>query len=166
MAITLLFSLNNMKTLHLLIGGLERNLNRLVEATVLDVCYNRAAVACITTPRASEFLRQGSCGSYELLVLNALHLLPESNGSEPTCETLIQLVWALKSRCSAPLVVLGSNPEYEYRFLEAGADAVLNGRWKAQELRSEVERLLSLPAPEKPARRRAWSLAGIFGRAA
>ncbi len=153
-----------MKTLHLLIGGMERVSNRLVEATALDVCFNRAAVACTSTPRASEFLRRACCGGYELLVLHPKHLLAEAGRSEPTPETLIQVVWTVKSRCSAPLIVLGAEAEVEYRFLEAGADAVLVGRWKTEELRTEIERLLSLPEPEQPTRRRTWSLAGIFGK--
>ncbi len=152
-----------MKTLHLLIGGIERNLNRLIEATVLDVCYNRAAVACTKVARPGEFLRHGGGGGYELLILNADHLQPESGHAEPGEEQLVQTVWSIKNCYSAPLIVLGCSAELEYRFLEAGADAVLPGRWKGEELRLEVQRLLTLPA-EEPVHRRSWSLAGLFGK--
>lgn len=155
-----------MKTLHLLLGGAERRLNSTIQTTMLDLCYNRAAVTCTNSLRPAEFLRQGCCGCYDLIILDADHLLAEAGRPEPSPESLVQVVWTLKNQSSAPLIVLGATAEMEYRFLEAGADAVLVGAWQTEELRAEMERQLSLPEPEKAQRRSNWSLAGFFGNKA
>jgi hypothetical protein len=153
-----------MKTTHLLLGGAERRLNSVIEATVLDVCYNRAAVETTRVFRLGEFVRNGSSGSFEIMILVADHLLPETKLGEPGPDALIQAVWMVKSRSNAPLFVLGTSPEIEYRLLEAGADAVLSNAFDAQELRSELERLLALPEPRKIAETPKWSFTAIFGR--
>ncbi|HEY5915202.1 MAG TPA: hypothetical protein VJA21_31805 [Verrucomicrobiae bacterium] len=152
-----------MKTLHLLLGGAERRLTSAIQTTVLDVCFNRAAVAFTNSLRPNEFVRQGCCGCYELIILDTEHLLPELGRPELGSEELVQIVWTLKNQSSTPLVVLGATAEMEYRFLEAGADAVLVGRWKPDELRAAVDQQLALPHAEEPPRRRNWSFAGFFG---
>jgi hypothetical protein len=154
-----------MKTVHLLLGSSERRLNSFIEATVLDVCYNRAAVQCTRTSRLGEFVRLSGFGGVDLMILAANHQLPEPGRTESDSEVLVQAVWTAKNQCSAPLMVLGVASELEYRIREAGADAVAPARPKAEELKAELNRILSLPAPEEPVSRQSgWSLAALFGR--
>jgi DNA-binding response OmpR family regulator len=153
-----------MKTLYLLLGSTERILNTLVETTVLDVCYDRAAVQCTKAGRLGEFLRTGSLGRFDLLILAPDRLLSEPGRAEASSETLVQSVWTLKNQSSAPLITLGAPPEEEYRLLEAGVDAFLPLPCSRDELRAEVERLLNLPAVASPPRQKSWSLSTLFGR--
>ncbi len=152
-----------MKTLHLLLGGSERRWNTVIQTTVLDVCYNRAAVAWTHCMRPNEFVRQACCGCYEMIILDIDHLLAEPGRPQLTSPELIQIVWTVRNQSPVPLIVVGATAELEYRFLEAGADAVLVGPLVTGELRNEIERQLALPEPEEPLRRRPWSLAGLFG---
>jgi len=150
--------------MHLLLGSSERRLNSLIEATVLDVCYNRAAVQVTRTSRLGDFVRHAGYGGLDLMILAANHQLPEPGRSESNEEVLVQAVWTVKNQCSAPLMVLGVAPEVEYRIREAGADVVVPTSLRAEELKAEFNRIISLPAPEEPARQSSWSLAALFGR--
>lgn len=149
--------------MHLLLGSSERRLNSFIEAAVLDVFYNRAAVHCIRTNRLGDFVRHSGFGGVDLMILAANHQLPEPGRSESDSEVLVQAVWTAKNQCSAPLMVLGVAPELEYRIREAGADAVAPALPRAEELKSELHRILSLPAAEPASRQGGWSLAALFG---
>jgi len=153
-----------MKTLQMLLGCSERRTAAVIEATVLDVCYNRAAVKTAKVPRLGEFTRSAVCGSVELMVLVPHLLLAEPRLGEPTTEMVVQAVWLAKNRCPAPLVLLSSSAQDEYRFLEAGADAVLSGTLKPEDLHAQLARLISLPEPEEPLAQPKWSFASIFSR--
>jgi hypothetical protein len=164
MAALLLFLHPGMKTMHLLLGSSERRLSALIEAAVLDVCYNRAAIESTRITHLSEFVRNSSCGSFDVLVLLPHHLLPEEKQGAPGPEALVQAIWTVKNRCASPLLVVGSSSEMEYRFLEAGADAVLGITFKPEELRAELDKLITLPEETERPRAPKWSLAALFGR--
>ena len=153
-----------MKTLQMLLGCSERRTAAIIEATVLDVCFNRAAVKTTKVLRLSEFTRWASCGGAELIILVANHLLPDPRLGEVTEEQLVQSIWLAKNRSSAPLVIMGAPSHYQHRFTEAGADATVTSMLNVDELRAELDRVLDLPAPEEefePQPR--WSLTSLFG---
>ena len=154
-----------MKTLQMLLGCSERRTGAIIEATVLDVCFNRAAVKTTKVLRLSEFTRWASCGGAELMILVANHLLPDPRLGEVTQEQLVQSIWLAKNRSSAPLIVMGAPSPHEHRFVEAGADATVSSMLNLDKLRAELNRVLDLPAPEEelePEPR--WSLTSLFGR--
>jgi len=163
MAIVLLLA-PCMKTLQMLLGCSERRTAAMIEATVLDVCYNRAAVATNRVPRLGEFTRSACCGAFDLMILVTHHLLPEPRLGEPTLKALTHGIWAARNRCSGPLFVLSNTTEYALDFEQAGADAVLAGRFNAEELRASLQRVLVLPEHEEPVLQPRWTFAALFNR--
>jgi CheY-like chemotaxis protein len=160
-----------MKTYHILIGNCEELLNDFIEALFQEVCEGKAAVQCIRTARAGEFVQQGCGREFDLVIQVPHNLFPEV--SAPTPMSLlgeaIGAVRTIKSKGPTPVITLVAPDErrrYEALLLEAGADCVLELPFDGDELRSAVGRLLRLPARLEHLRFRSkrWHFAGVLTR--
>ena len=155
-----------MRKVHLLLGGAERSLNRVIEASVFDVCYNRAAVETTGAIRLGQFSRQGSLGSFDLMILIPECLLPEPNlgGNHVPLDHALATVRTLKQQISTPLIILTASAADQRLFLEAGADAVITEFFQTDRLKAELRRLLGFPEPTEAREMEGWSVAALFFR--
>ena len=157
---------NGIKKINLLLGSAERRLNCVIEAAVLDVCYNQAAVESTKTLRLGEFVRHGSLGSFDLMMLlpDCLLAEPGQRGGGVPLERTLAAIRTLRNQRSTPLILLSSATEDHSRFVQAGADWVTHEAFNEDELKSEVRRLLQLPEPEPEPEPNGWSLATLLVR--
>ena len=160
-----------METIALLLANSNRQLNNLIEAQVLDVCYNQALVRCTKTARADELAQLGRSGQFDLIVVAAENLSASAGrrAASVGAEEVLRAIGEIRSRCWTPVLAVTVLPEAEAPLLEAGADRVVRFPFRAETLNSEVRRLLRMPelVEEAPAPNR-WSLAALllrrFGR--
>jgi len=167
MAEGLLLSADGMKKIRLLLGSADGRINSLIQATVLDVCYNHATVDCTRTVRLCEFVNHAGSGYFDIRVLAPEHLLPEPGheaGSTPT-EKVAQTVWSIKKERPEPLIVLTSSAEEHSRLFEAGADAVVKSvPFNANEFAAAVRELLAIQEQTNPEVSAGWSLLAFLAR--
>jgi hypothetical protein len=137
-----------MRTVNLLVGNSDRRLNNLIEAAVLDVCYNQAAVECTRAFRADDFQRHGSYGVFQLIIVAADGLLagPRRRGMTVDMDEVVETIRGIKAQCSTPILVLGVSEEAEWRVLEAGADKTF-GLFQTEEFKAAVRDALRLSEP-------------------
>ena len=142
-----------MKTINVLVAGTDRRTNNLVQTVVLDVCYNRAAVNCVQTGRLDELLARGGREGFDLVVVASGHLSPEpSRRSKAVSPSEVaQVVRAIKSQRSVPIIAVAVSAEEQTALLRGGADGVLGTPLNGDALRAEVARLLPLPQLEQEA---------------
>jgi hypothetical protein len=156
-----------MEDIHLLLAGSERQLNNLIEAQVLDVCYNQALVHCTRTDRVDELVDLGRSGHFSLIVVAAENLSARAGRRTAFApsEQVPQAIAEIRSRCSTPIIAITAFPDTEPTLHEAGADSVVRFPFQAETLRSEVRRLLRMSefVEEEPTPSR-WSLAGLLLR--
>jgi DNA-binding response OmpR family regulator len=160
-----------MEAIALLLANSDRQLNNLIEAQVLDVCYNRAFVRCTRTARVDEVAHLGWSGQFDLVVVAAENLSPSlgRRATSVSSEEVLRAIREIRSGCSTPMLAVTVFPEAEVPLLEAGADCVVRFPFRVETLKSEVRRLLRMPAlvEEVPTPNR-WSLAALllrrFGR--
>ena len=148
----------------MLLANPDRHTNNLIEAAVLDVCYDRAAVDCMRTARVDELVSLGLNPEIRLIVLvpDALIAEPSRRGVQVTVAEVSTAIRNLKRRTSTPIITVNVAPQDEAALFEAGADAVLGIPFHAEAFKDEVRQALKLPElVESPARSR-WSFASIF----
>ncbi len=148
----------------MLLANNDRRTNNTIQAVVLDVCYNQAAVNCVQTARLDELLKHGGRGGYQLVLVNPDNLIyePGRKNLRVRAEETALVVREIKQRHAVPVVAFAVRAEDEWCLSNAGADSVLVLPFDAALLGSEVRRLLrmrnSAPEPEPPR----TSLAGWF----
>ena len=153
-----------MRTINVLLANNDRRTNNTIQAVILDVCYNQAAVNCVQTARLDELLKYGGRGGYQLVLVNPDNLIYESGGKNlrVRAEETALVVREIKQRHTVPVVAIAVRAEDEWCLSNAGADSVLVLPFDAELLGSEVRRVLRMrdfaQAPE-PAKA---SLAGWF----
>ncbi|HEV2211190.1 MAG TPA: hypothetical protein VG167_20695 [Verrucomicrobiae bacterium] len=135
-----------MRKVNLLLGNAERRTSNLLEAAVLDVCYDQAAVECVRTSRLEQFQRLGCSGAFDLIIVAAENLENEPGRRTPWVELsdVAEVLHRIKSGCGTPLLVLANSPENEMVLLETGADAVFSRPLVIDNVKAEVRRLLDL----------------------
>ncbi|HWX20281.1 MAG TPA: hypothetical protein VN578_10305 [Candidatus Binatia bacterium] len=159
-----------MRTVNLLLGVSERRLNNLIEALVLDVCYNQAAIACTRATRADEFSRQGCSPGFHLIIVSPDNLLPAPSrrGSRVAIEDAVDALRTIKNRCGTAVIALSASEDEDASLWEAGSDSVLRLPLNREQLKSEVCRLLGISElAEEPAREELvsrWSLSEALSR--
>ncbi len=155
-----------MKTVHLLLGHSNRRINSLIEAAVLDLCYNRAAVQCTRAGRLDEFVRQACYKGFHLIILAPAGLLSERSrhGSWAGFEEVVRAIRVIKCQSSTAMIAIGVSTRNQSPLLEAGVDSILGLPFDRDEMKAEVGRLLALPEPsEEPAPSR-WPFAALLLR--
>ena len=160
-----------MEAIALLLANSDRHLNNLIEAQVLDVCYNQALVRCTKTARADELASLGRSGQFDLIVVAVENLSPNAGRRAPSVapEEVLRAIGEIRSRCPTPVIAITVTLEAEATLLGAGADCVVRFPFRAEGLKAEVRRLLRMPewVEEVPVPNR-WSLATLllrrFGR--
>ena len=140
-----------MHTINLLIGNNDRRISNLVEALVLDICYERVAVDTYRTAQLIDFARRAASGRYDLAILAPGHLDRDSAlKSEVTTEGVISAMTDVKKRADIPLVAINTSGEIVEPLLEVGLDAVLTAPFDADALRFELRRILRIPERVAP----------------
>ena len=155
-----------MKSVKVLLGNYDRRINNLVEALVLDVCYDQRSVEFTRMCRANEFFRQGRYAGFDLIVVAPDNLLPEPGrrGDSVALEEVAGAIRTFKSQHSTPIVAIAVSDKDKLPLLEAGADGVMGLPFNCDALKSEVSRALRLPEQVSPAESSKWSLAASFLR--
>jgi DNA-binding response OmpR family regulator len=139
-----------MKTLNVLLGCSERRVSNPIEVLLHDICFNYAAVNCITAARIDEFMHKGSMQNLDLIVAVVDHLLPVPGRRFTQLEEVLSTLQTIRSRVTTPILVVG-NLNDEVRFMEAGAEAVIGFPFQAERLRETVRQILRIPEPVQPA---------------
>lgn len=141
-----------MDTINVLIAGSDRRINYLVQSIVLDVCYNQAAVNCCHTSRVDELQTRAVREDFGCIVINTAQLVPEPSrrAGRVSCEETLSAIRFIKRARPVPLLALGSAPDEEALFLEAGADFVAGRSWERETLQFEIRRLLRMPVWTEP----------------
>jgi hypothetical protein len=154
-----------MNTLNLLVGGAERGLNNLIEAAILDVCYDQAAVECSRVGRADEFLRHASYGAFQLVVITPECLMgaPRRRGAYLEFDEVVDVVRAVKQHTSTPLVAVGVLEDKEWMLLEAGADHVL-GKFEVESFKATIREVLKVSVRTEPVKAPARAFGHDFFR--
>ena len=153
-----------MDRLNLLLGIAERRTGNLIEAAVLDACYEQAVIEFARTARVDELSLWGSRGGFDLVIVAVEHLLTGRKAGWVPLEDTLEAIGEVRRRVPTPLLALVTSTEYEVALLGAGADVVLPMPFEREILKSEVRKLLRLPEPvgrEEPAGRR-LSAAALF----
>jgi hypothetical protein len=155
-----------MERVNLLLANADRRTSNLIEAVILDACYNQAIVDCVRTARVDEFVHHASVTPLQLIVVVADGLLaePSRRASWVSVGEVANAIRAIKEQSSAPILALSTLPEHEVPLLEAGAEGVLNYPLNKDKLRSEVRRVLRLHEPAVAAEPASPSLAVPFLR--
>ncbi|HEV2394000.1 MAG TPA: hypothetical protein VG146_16730 [Verrucomicrobiae bacterium] len=137
-----------MDTINVLLANADRRTNNLIEAMILDVCFNQAVVHFVRALRIDEFATAGSRAAFDLILVSPDNLLPEAtrrNGSVGI-EEVTSAVREIKRRHKNPIVAFSVPTDAEYYMTEAGAEVVLGRPFAMDSLRAEVRRLLRMPA--------------------
>src|SRR5438105_6259342 len=137
-----------MKTLRVLLANSDRRINNLIEVAVRDVCFNHFSVECAATRRLDELLHRGCSDEFGLIFVVPDHLalgLPPRS-PQVTLKDAAQAFSSLKSRRSVPIIAVGAGSQDKIALLEAGADEVFGVLFDRDEIRSEIRRVLKLPA--------------------
>src|SRR5437879_1552763 len=102
-----------MKNIHLLVANTDRRTNNLIEAAVLDVCYDQAAVDCTRVSRLGELARQGAYSGNDLIVVAPHHLLaePSRRGASVDIDEVVAVIQELKYRTAAPIFAVNVSPQ-------------------------------------------------------
>lgn len=155
-----------MKTVKVLLGNSDRQMNNLIEATVLDVCYNQAVAQFTRTSRVGEFIDQARHGGFHLIILAPDNLLDDSTrrASFVPLAEVVRAIRSIKSQHSTALLAVGVPAAGEVPLWEAGVDIVLRRPLDPDQLKSEVRRLWQLAEPVEAAEPRRWSLAEALRR--
>ena len=147
-----------METIHLLLANSDRQLSNLIEAQVLDVCYNQAFVRCTKTARADELAHLGWSGQFDLIVVAAENLSANAGRRATSVASgeVLRTIGEIRRSCSTPMLAVTVFPEAEAPLLEAGADSVVRFPFRVETLKSELRRLLRMhelveeaPAPSR-----------------
>ncbi len=136
----------NGKTIRILLGNLDRNLNSQIEASVRDACYGIADVEFTRMARLNDFVRQAGFAGFDLTIVAPDNLLVEPSRISPItpAEEVKRAIGNLKSRHSTPVFVVGVSEEEEASFLEAGAREVFRGFSDREALESAIRRVLHM----------------------
>lgn len=155
-----------MKTVNLLLGNSERALSQLIETVVLDACYNQAAVECVRSVRADDFVRQAYGAGFQLIILVEGNILPAASrrGSQVSIEDTVIAIRTIHERTGTPVIAISATAEHEVPLLEAGAEAVIGLPFDRNQLNAEVRRVLRLPEPVEYSEPERWSLGGTLLR--
>jgi hypothetical protein len=155
-----------MKNIHMLVANTDRRTNNLVEAAVLDACFERAAVDCTRIARLGELAKCGSYSGNDLIVIAPHHLLgePGRGQSSASVEDVCEVIEQLKYRTSAPILAVNVSPQAQEAVTSAGADAVFGIPVDIGAFKNEVREALSSHLEEsfEEAPRRRWSLSTLF----
>ncbi len=160
-----------MEAIRVLLANSDRQLNGLIEAQVLDVCYNQAVVRFTKTGRAGELAHLGRSGQFDLIIVAAENLSPGASRRDTAVasEEVLRAIRGIRSRCSTPVLAITVTLEAEATLLGAGAEHVVRFPFQAEVLTAQVRRLLKIPElVEEVAAPNRWSLAALllrrFGR--
>ena len=155
-----------MRTLNLLLGCADRRSANLVQAVVLDACYNQAAVHTIRTSRIDELLGWGSRDGIDLILVtpNNLQCGGKSAGGASTLEKVVEAVETLKRYNPRPLIAVDVRAQDEMLFRDAGVDAVFGFPFDGGALKARVRRSLRLADSQEPATAPRTSLVTLLMR--
>ncbi len=143
-----------MRTINLLIGNTDRRINNLVEALVLDVCFERAAVESYRVGKLSEFLRQALSGQFELAILAPDWLCLEDTGRKApvTLQQVASSIRIIKRQTPTPVLAINVSRPAQHVLTDTGVDCVFGMPFNVEDLRPHARRLLQMPetveAPE------------------
>lgn len=149
----------------LLVNG-DRGINRLIEATVLDVCYNQALVHFTRTVELSEFVRLGPSEGFGVIIMVADHLVSTSKRHDSLIafEEIVGAVQSVRSQRATPLIVISASDDNKDTLIEAGAECGIKFPLNRETLRSEVRRLLKVPELNSESTSPEWGQAGLWLR--
>src|SRR5438045_1821149 len=130
-----------MDNINVLLVNAERRINSLIEAAVLDACYNRGLAHFTRTAELSEFVRLAPSEAFNLMVLVAEHAVLVQKPPQKLAE-IDQVLDAVASvqRRFAPLIVISMESKNQQRFIEAGADCMVKFPFNRESLKSEIHR--------------------------
>lgn len=151
-----------MEKINLLLAHADRRASNRIEAMVLDVCYNQAAVHCARTGRVDGLLRHGSCEGFDLIIVAAHHLEASRRAVWAPIGEVARAIEAISRYHPTPVIAIGVPPEDEFLLRQAGVEIVLGHPFDLDELKAEVRRVLGIgELTEKPEPSRGrWSFAG------
>jgi hypothetical protein len=156
-----------MKTINLLLAHSDRRVSGLIEALVLDVCHEHAAVHCERVSQIHEFLRKGSSAWFQLIIVapDSLVSPPSRRVNQVSMEEVVGCVRTIKSKVSTPIIAVAVPEEDQLALVEAGADSVRGLPFHCDELKAEVRRALRVEEPVAPeAEVPRWSLGAALLR--
>src|SRR5262249_42201633 len=116
-----------MENINVLLVNGDRGINKLIEAAVLDVCYNRGLVHFTRTSELSEFVRLGPSDGFGLIILVADHVVStiKRQDSLVPFEEVLGAVRSVRRESSAPLIVVSASAERKDAILAAGAECAM-----------------------------------------
>jgi DNA-binding response OmpR family regulator len=155
-----------MKTIHLLLASSDRRAGNLVQAVVLDACYNQAAVETIRASRIDELMALGCRDGIDLVVLTPGKLQPTAKSQSPVITTteVGEAIATLKRYSVRPVLVVDARTQDETAFRNAGADGVFSFPFDGGALKQKVHRVLKMTEAPEPGVPERPSLAGLLLR--
>jgi DNA-binding response OmpR family regulator len=155
-----------MEKVYVLVANSERRLSSFIESLVLDACFGHACVEATRVVRVDELIKLGSSGAYQLVIVVADNLLPGPVLRSPwvSADEAVQAIREIRSQCDTPLIAVAVFPGDEASLLEAGAECVVRLPFEAEQLRSEVRRVLRLADRVEEPKPSGWSLNDLLWR--
>jgi len=137
-----------MKMLNILLGSSDRTATNRIEALLRDLCFERAMVECTRTARVDDLEKLGSCGWMDAIIFSPDNLLSGGRrGLRNVMAETIRAVRQIRKRNLIPFVAFGVSEDDKVQVYDAGVEVVLGPLCESDELRSELARILNLPAP-------------------
>jgi DNA-binding response OmpR family regulator len=155
-----------MDKVNLLVANSERRLSNLIEALVLDACFDQAFVETTRIGRAEELVKLASYGAYQLVIVVADNLLPGPGlrNSWVSADEAVLAIHAIRNRCDTPVIAVAVFPADEVSLLEAGAQCVVRLPFEGEKLQLEVRRALRMADPVEQSKPSRWSLNELVWR--
>lgn len=155
-----------MKTIHLLLASSDKRSANLIQAAVLDACYDRAAVETIRTSRLDELVTLGCFDRIDLIVLAPGKLQPAPKAQDPvvTAQEVAQAIYTLKRFSARPVLAVDVRAQDELLFREAGADGIFGFPFEGDSLKARVHKVLQLGGNGLEKEEAKPSLAALFLR--
>lgn len=137
-----------MRRINILLASAERRTSNVLEAMVLDVCYEQAVAAITRTARIDELVNYGSRDGLELIVITADHLLaePSRRGAMVTNAEVLRAIRLIREHRSTAILAATLSAANEPALLDAGVSFVTTGLvLNSEQIKSELRRFLQVP---------------------
>jgi hypothetical protein len=136
-----------MKRLHVLLASSDRTGINRIEALVHDLCFERVMVECKRIAKLEDFEKLSLCSWMDLVIFSPDNLLTSGRTASRNllAESLRSVRQARKGRF-LPFIAFGVSEHNASEVLEAGVEVVLGPVWDREQMRTELGRVLNLPA--------------------
>ena len=151
------------KIVSLLLGNSEERTSNIIEKLARDVCGDAAVLHIARIPKLTDFIQRGCQEHFDLIivVVGGLKMDFRPQGSLGPIGEAAQAVSAIKkARPTASIIAFSPHGQYEPALMEAGADHVLEIPFCCDEVKTVLQRMITLEPPVDASSPHRWTFGG------